>query len=179
MKLYCAFLFFIVMVFALDPEDKKTGLPDLGNNWNGSVSLHMSKTGPDIIISEWKMEGTFTNSRGPFVHSSKYQYKDGVGEIKRDCLGTGEARVEVNINETGKLYTIMVHGVPECKGKTIEYGATKEFSIPGGDTTIYIPDQPLGNSSNVLSGTITLKSGPLAEQVIQTHVFKWNLSRTP
>ena len=179
MKLYSAFLFFAMMVFALDSEDKITGLHNPGSNWNGSVSMHLSETGPDIIISEWKMDGNFNNSRGPFVHSTKYHYKDGVGEIKRDCSGTGEAVVEVNIDETRKLYTIMVHGVPECIGKTIKYSVTKEFSIPGGDTVIYIPDQRLGNNLNLLSGTIALKNGPMAGGISQTHVFKWNLTKTP
>ena len=149
----------------------------IDDKWNGTISFIESDTGPDIISSEWKMEGNFTNSTGPIVHSSKYQYKDGVGEIKRNCLANGTGRVEVIIDEAKKQYTIMVHGVPDCGGKNIEYGVTSDFKIPGGDTAIYIPDQPLGASKNVLTGSLIYKDGPLAQGIVQSHVYKWNLSK--
>jgi hypothetical protein len=174
---FCLMLF-LTLQFLLSGY---TGLPKtrLDEKWDGTVSFVESETGPDIIISEWKMTGSFKNSSGQVLHSFHYQYKDGVGEIKKDCSSTSESRVQIDIDESANTYTLMVLGVQDCSGTEVKYGVKKNFSMPGGDTAIWISKQPLGNNRNTLSGTITLKNGPLARGMMQTHVYKWNLVKVP
>ena len=152
---------------------------DVNEKWSGTVTFIETDKGPDIIFSEWKMAGTFNNGLGTVVHTSKFHFKDGVGEIKRECSTTSESRVEISVDQSKQVYTIMVLGVKDCIGSGIEDGIKKEYSVPGGDTAILIPDQRLGVNKNILSGTITRKTGPLAEGVIQTHNYKWNLVKSP
>ena len=174
---------FHVLLFIIVPLILFSGFSgkqeNVNDKWSGTVTFLETDSGPDIILSEWKMAGNFTNSLGPVIHSSKFHFKDGVGEIKRECSTTSECRLDINIDQAKQVYTIMVLGVRDCIGFGIEDGVKKEYSVPGADTAILISDQPLGVKKNMLSGTITLKDGPYAGGVMQTHNYKWNLVKAP
>ena len=150
-----------------------------GDKWNGTVSFIVSGTGPDIVTSEWRMDGTFRNSMGPVVHSAKFNSKDDEGEIRKNCSTTSEGRVEIDFDEIKGTYTIIVRGVRDCEGTAVEYGVTKAFSMPGGDTAIIIPNQPLGHDHNSLTGSINYKEGPHQRGNMQSQIFKWNLVKAP
>ena len=179
MKLSSQILFIALSGLIVLSGFTKLNFEKFEDKWNGTVSFIQSVTGPDIIISEWKMEGSFNNGVGTVTHSAKYQYKDGVGEIKRDCSNTSDSKVEITVDESGKTYTVMVLGVLDCTGTAIEYGEKKNFRMPGGDTAIWISDQPLGQNRNALSGTLTFKNGPAGRGNIQTLIYKWSLVKAP
>ncbi len=149
------------------------------DGWNGTVSFLQSETGPFITKSEWKIECNFTNSKGLVSHTSNYRSKWDKDSTLRSCLGKGEGRVEVNIDEVKKTYEIFVSGIPECAGTSLELGETATFTIPGGDSVIVIDRQPLGNDPSRLSGTITLKEGPYNYGKMRTLTYKWNLAKAP
>lgn len=149
------------------------------DGWNGTVSFLKSEKGPFITISEWRIEGIFKNGTGPILHNSNYKSKWNQDEIVSKCVGEGDGRVEISIDEITKTYCIYVSGVPACTGLHLEKGVTSNFAIPGGDTVILIDRQPLGTNPALLSGTVTLKEGPYDNGKTQTLTYKWNLVKTP
>jgi hypothetical protein len=146
------------------------------DTWSGTVSCSIVVTGPDIATSEWKMDGTFQNSEGSVLHSSKYQSVD--GKVKKSCSVTSPGRLVIEIDQARGTYTVMVCGVKDCVGTSFEYGKELTYTVPGGDTAIVIDSQKLGSNAETLAGTLNYKEGPHGRGLVQTQVFKWSLVKS-
>lgn len=140
--------------------------------WTGTVSFLEKKTGKEIVISEWKMEAKITNNKGAAVHS--FHYKNQNGNVS-DCSTEDKTELSIGIDYEEAKYSIEVL-VPGCYGKQTSNGNTVDFA-QSDETAIQIDDQPL-KDQNVLSGTITNKTGPDENGNATTTTYKWHLVRS-
>lgn len=171
---YCLPPVLFTAILLLTWNTHQTGIA-LPEKWNGTVSFSSSGTGPFIVNSEWRMDCTFRNSSGPVVHSFKYQSKHRDDEVSRNCSTTSDGRLAITFDDQKATYTIMVMGIRDCVGTETNQGEQKEFRVPGGDTAIIIPDQPIGRDRNNLTGSFTHKEGPHGKGLFETIAFKWDL----
>jgi len=150
--------------------NKKTVQED-DSIWTGTVTFLEKQTGKEIVISEWKMEAKIVNNKGTAIHSFHFKAQDGTIS---DCKNEEETELSVGIDEEEKKYSIEVP-MPGCYGKQTAGGTTSDFAKTD-ETAISINDQPL-KDPNVLSGTITERSGSEENGSLTTTTYTWHLVR--
>jgi len=128
------------------------------NKWTGFVSFFEKKTGPDIVISEWKMDATINDDVCNVIHSFIFENLRG-DTIK--CRSEEETELEVGFDEEKRKYYIAVR-VPGCSGISDE-------------TEIIVNDQPIPNDRKLLAGQIVLRDGPDSNGDASRTTYSWHL----
>lgn len=152
-------------------QNKKSPNPE-EDKWSGTVSYFEKRTGPKIVISEWKMDAIITNNKGTGTNKIKSEVTD---EGKSNCFGQDSSELDVGIDLVKKTYSIFVT-IPDCNGLTISASRAELKYVQDG--SIMINDQPLGTNRNVLSGNLVLKDGPDANGSLVITTYTWNLKKT-
>ena len=152
-------------------QNKKTNTID-EEKWSGTVSFYEKRTGPEIVISEWRMDATITDNTGTASNKKKSETTPG---DKGECNGQGKSELDVGIDLETKTYSISA-SIPDCNGLTIT-AAGREYEFVQ-DGSIFITDQPLGNNRNVLSGNLILKDGPFANGAMTETIYSWHLTNS-
>src|SRR5688572_17633440 len=159
--LFMSFLF-------LSSKQKRDTSNSGETKWSGTVSFIEKRTGPGIIISEWRMDATITNDTGTATNKKKTETI--VGD-KSECDGQDKSELDVGIDLEAKTYAISV-SIPDCNGRTITAGGSEYEFVQDG--AIFINDQRFGTNYNVLSGNLTLiDSFANGSKVVTT--YTWNL----
>lgn len=165
-------LLFTISVFVLTgfQQNKKNNSPD-DDKWSGTVSFFEKRIGPEIVISEWRMDAVFKNNEGTATNKMKSRSTDGA---HGECNGLGKSELNVGVDMEAKLYAIEA-SIPDCSGISFSAAGTElEFVQDGG---IWIENQRLGTNPNSLAGTLTRRDS-LGNGGLAITTYTWSLKKT-
>jgi hypothetical protein len=174
MKKYKIILLLFIASFLLSGSKttgKRAGTVT-ASKWSGTVSFLDKKTGPKIIISEWKMEATIDDGVATVIHSFESEDTE---SHSAHCRNEAETELQLGIDKEAKKYSIWVD-VPGCYGTKIDHGVQSDFGQTD-ETAIVINDQPLPDDARILSGRLVLKDGPHDDGSAGTTTYEWNLEK--